>query len=82
MEEYGNRYSSQVMQASWDIWNTCNGVLNVNRGGENARNIWFQHWMGQGRWGGGAGRGREGTDLPDGSSTLQIPICPQIESVD
>jgi len=37
---------------------------------------------GSGEVEGWAGKGREGTDLPDGSSTLQIPICPQIESVD
>jgi hypothetical protein len=56
----GVRYSPHVIQASWDVWDTWNGVPWINGEGGNTKITRSQHWIDQGRWEGREGEGEGG----------------------
>ena len=45
-----SRYSPSSLQASLDIWDTWNGLLGINIGEGNTKNIRFYHFIDQECW--------------------------------
>jgi hypothetical protein len=43
-------YSPSSLQVSWDVWNTWNSLLGINRGEGNTKNTIFYHLINQKCW--------------------------------